>query len=798
MKTVSPKKQRKTRTGGVKRRSTPHGEAGRSDTKFRWAADKSLDRWRNALATWTMQHSCLRRAVGAGNTFLDYLWDCPTVTRDPKVFCRRDYTNPVPFNAWLKQRGKERYSKLDSTTWAFIEWFLRENLTPLGKDGRPLRSAKHWNPLIKPVRPGVQHNVSVRTALPSRMTRELLQILIEDDWAWARQQRQDFVSVTEDGVERDEWCRVRASALALLLLLPLRPFQVRMLESGEGDTQNCRNGEWVANEGPHAPKLKKPVRRGVLRAFPVPTDKTITGFFINTNKSVDRLPGEEERGYEIPWQHEQAIRVIEELRDWQERYNPVEQSLPWSEIDEELIRLATKMRPDGAFFLFRDPNGHTPNQPLTYGRLKGLWVKLLAELERRYAQRGERLPSGAPILLTKRVTNRKGKTVIVALFDLHSLRVSLITMLSTEGKVPLETLSRCIAGHASILMTLYYVKDVGQTAECMAEASKKIDAASQQQFARFLRSQDRKAAGIVSNDPLAITLLDQQPEVSWKFMSMGVCPVGGTMCAKGGPPLPGQPGKHGPVPGGSQNCARCRFFLTGPAFLYGLASEFNLTSLRLEKSATEWRTAQAERRALEDERFDTEQAGSVFDEAKLARAHGRVETAETRVLALAENLQALSTLVERSAATQASVSSSGLNLVLGGTLGDLKAVVRETQRLELLDAVCQAATLHPNSEELEASLRRNVELHQLLDRRGYKSQLMMLNEIDGVQVGNEMMNLMRQHSGGNAVELLSVGSMAMPAAVAEQLDQLFSCSLPGVGGAGKSGHAMLTAGEQRV
>ena len=64
---------------------------------------------------------------------------------------------------------------------------------------------------------------------------------------------------------------------------------------------------------------------------------------------------------------------------------------------------------------------------------------------------------------------------------------------------------------------------------------------------------------------------------------------------------------HGPVEGGARNCARCRFFVTGPAFLGGLIAKFNATAghirekLRALKAAEETRSSLAERAAVDPE-----------------------------------------------------------------------------------------------------------------------------------------------------------------------------------------------------
>ena len=77
------------------------------------------------------------------------------------------------------------------------------------------------------------------------------------------------------------------------LLLPLRTYQVRMLDSGEADTyiyqQTKREeaGYWTKNNGPFKKGTNKhPSEKGAFRYFKDPiTKQEMTGFFINTNKN---------------------------------------------------------------------------------------------------------------------------------------------------------------------------------------------------------------------------------------------------------------------------------------------------------------------------------------------------------------------------------------------------------------------------------------------------------------------------------------------------------------------------------
>ena len=175
-----------------------------------------------------------------------------------------------------------------------------------------------------------------------------------------------------------------------------------MLDSGEADSERFQNGQWVRNTGSLAPQDRTMVRRGCLRKFSDPLSGQVhTGFYINTNKTQDRGRDEDETGYEIPWQHEEAIQVVTDLLRWQERYNPLSAPQTWANLHDSVIvrsgRSGRFARRGSACFLFRDPRGTYRNEPLTDSRVRPFWILLLNELERRVAARGETLADGSPI-----------------------------------------------------------------------------------------------------------------------------------------------------------------------------------------------------------------------------------------------------------------------------------------------------------------------------------------------------------------------------------------------------------------
>lgn len=768
----------------------------KSDARFLWAteSDPELEPWRHCLAQWLVERPVKSQALKLGEFFLNYLLANPGVTRNPEEFCRRTYTPPVPYRDWLERRNHSSRALFDNNNLGaeFIEWLLDARLSTPDDLGRPVRSPEHWNPITRMQRkahPILTH----REALPTRYIRELIRILTENDFAWPKRMPSEWLSWFNHETGRWEkiWNPVRASALLLKLHLPLRTVQVRMLDSGEADSERYVDGRWTSNMGPLAPPPGTVVRRGFLRKFTDPLSGQVhTGFYVNTNKTHDRGRVEEDRGYEIPWQHEDAIAITTDLLQWQERYNPITAPQRWADLHDTVLVRAGRSgefaRGGEACFLFRDPCGTYRNEPLTDSRLRPFWIALLDELEQRVAARGEMLADGSPIQFIEKRHPRNGSP-LRAIYDLHTLRVSLITALATEGGVPIPILSRCIAGHASILMTLYYVKlGASQITETLAEAQKKIGLEEQRNFVRFLRSAEHKTlAGLVaSNDASGVAALHENTPGSWVVGNRGICPVGGTLCDKGGPKLTSnvQLSDYAPTPGGPRNCIRCRFFITGPAFLGGLVAHFNATGVRLLAVSERFRVEEAAIRKLEDEIARTDEPNRRSSlMADLHAAHDHHQRGMQEVDDLAHNLHAIYRLTERCRAIVATAKtqpSDGLNLVLVGDQTDFEAAIEMTTDFELMNSVCQAARIYPGDDPTLANLRRARILDAMLARIGCRPVFSTLSEAEALAVGNEFVNLLiRRFGHADAVALVEGKQMMDAAGIAEDIERIMGRSL---------------------
>ncbi len=764
----------------------------KSDPEYKWVTVQApaLEQWRSALADWTKTRRVVGSTVRFAEFFLAYLLDHPSITRDPVEYCRRDYSSPVSFQDRSSSRNADKRShySLNNLGAEFFDWFLGNRLSAPDDFGRPIPSPEHWNPICRLRGPG-HPATTFRDAMPIRYINELITIINENDFAWPRTLEADYVRWF-DPVTRNwqvVWCPVRASVVLLKLFLPLRTFQIRVSDSGEMDSERFEAGLWAKNPGALAPKEGRIVAKGLLRKFTDPlTGQVYTGFFINTNKTADRLKDERDCGYEIPWQHQRAIEVVAAMRKWQERYNPISGPTNWADLHDLPIcmsRLLQDRRKMLNCFLFRDPKGTYRNEPVTDGRTQVFWCALLQELERRVEKRGEKLANGEPIRFFKRKPKYKGETV-PPVYDLHTLRVSLLTALATEGGVPLHVLSKCVAGHASILMTMYYVKlNAPYVTEQLAEAQHKISAEEQKNFVRFLQAASYKdiECSVATNGPDGLEALKGTQPGSWVIGDRGICPVGCALCHKGGPKTTGNStdNDNGPVPGGPKNCMRCRFFVTGPAFLVGLVAHFNGNGVQMLEAAKHFRARQKEINELEDEQIAAERQGKAFRRLdQLDLAYERMTQCAMELDQIAHNSHATYALVERCRVLlkkKRSEPTEGheVSLVLAGKLSDLDVAVRETTDFDLFNAVCQVARIYPSQASTLASFKRAKIVDTMLALNGRKPVFATLSEEETIAVGNELTNLLLARVGrADTLALMEGKKLLSACGMSEEMDAL--------------------------
>lgn len=762
------------------------GKKGRGyDRDYFWVLEKdsTLAVWREQVSDWVNDRKAgFSTRTLVADRFFAYLIDYPHLPRTVEEYCRREMLAAPSWIEWLGDENVEdtRVRQCGNTMAEFFDWYLAKALTGEDDFGRPVASPLHHNPITRVRQAGSRIETS-RDALPLRYIHDLIKIIIEDDFAWPKTLRADYFPYYEvdSGVHEKRWSPVRAYALLVKLYLPLRTYQVRMLDSGEADTERYVNGQWAANENPLAKTGTKVVRKGFLRKFrDTRNHREFTGFFINTNKTADLYRDERDRGYDVPWQHNEVVALATALRDWQERFNPIKAPTRWETLHDKSVlkihSLQALQTREPVCFLFRDPCELHPNEPVRGDRMQTFWAALVSELERRLESNNRRLPDGSPIRLVER-RNKSG--YVRPVYDLHSLRVSLITAYATEGGVPIHILSKCIAGHATILMTLYYNKPgPAYVTEKMVEAQAKLAVREQENFVRYLQNEEyRNAAPLVLAGEAGVTMLGATSPVSWVVGDIGLCPASGMRCQEGGEPVGRRSAKpvYGPVPGGPKNCVRCRFFVTGPAFLGGLVAQFNAVGLALSDAADTLRRVETEIYMIED--------GNTLDMAqqKIGLLYERRDRLMEEVDQIAMSWHALYSFIERCKHALSEGGGNGMSLVLAGAATDLEIALTDCSHVELLDSVCQAGVVYPNKLVESACLRRGRLLDAMLIRNGRTPVFATLSEQEMLAVGNEMVAFLMSRCGRvDTVDLIEGRRMLESAGITKDLDNILAGMSP--------------------
>lgn len=763
--------------------------------------DPRLEDWRSLAAEWMKDQKIsvhIRRAA-IDNFLIQYLHD-HNLERNYGRFLLRETEKPDFAQVMVgnKREGTRALQKGDveknNIAAEFLEWVLA---TKLGdpETGEWDRSRFH-NPIQRLTKAGLPTNTqSDKASLSIRYIRELRGMLAEGrhfrDWIWAQQAMEEGRSGGDwfvvdpkiidpkdpDCVHRERaageyemktkgypaevwemWSPVRAVALYLKLELPLRTFQVRMLDSGEADTWRYihapEGGGFVLNSGSLATGSEnRPCQRGVFHRS---RNEKEAGLYINTNKTADINKAENEKGYVIPWPHEEVLYWLEKLRNWQERYNPIVAPTPWKELEHKHFN-CTPPHPEvlaqrgSACFLFRAPTDGEGDKPLAAMALDYLWYKLLARLAQRCAERDETLDDGTPLRFVDH------ESTSATFFPLHALRVSLISYFILDLKLPITVVSKMIAGHATIIMTLYYTKfGKAYMREVLSEAEKNELEAEQANHRRFLQDatfeQVTQRFAYVSEDAVRAAIQNTSA-AAFVFDDKGICPNGSTLCDVGGERLRPDSDRsdYAPVPGFPQerNCVCCRFFLSGPAFLPGLIAHFNTVSEQAHRQSVRHSALQDKLTYLEDEQREAERENQPFLRVRELDQLNKYVEAEALILQKYMNdLQATHHLIQRSIQIARDTSEDGVKLVANGSMSDLEVNFIESQSvLHQLEVVCENAVIYPEIDAGFPTIRRSQMLDAMLRFNDMEPVMMYLTQEEQLLAGNAVMQLIQARTG---------------------------------------------------
>ena len=777
-----------------------------------------LAAWRDLTVLWLEGETTgIAQRLRAFVSFFERYLVQQRLPLDPAVLLAR--TTLLPDFYRTACPDSEEGIKYNNVIHAFLNFVLLHELSEANDYGEPVVSPAFHNPVprLSDSKVRMRRDESVHSPLPYGYIDELRQMLAAGphfrDWNWAQSSLSiaagqrvrsgpDWFEVNEDQIDRNDpdcvwrerpmkdrlrlemWSPVRWVALIAKLILPLRTFQVRMLDSGEADTWRYAAGNWTLNPNRLAQgSERRPLQQGVFRRSNRLADGEAVSavLYINTNKTADIAKSGPEKGYVLPWsfggpKHQDIFYWLEKLRNWQEKYNPISRRTAWTELDGRHITAKSDMQlasyPDSCF-LFRVPKSdiHERQLPLKDTTLFPAWFRLLSALEQRLADRGETHSNGTPIRFLPLPDEQNNG--LTTLFPLHSLRVSLITALALEGKVPFAVLQKLV-GHSRLIMTLYYTKP-GATRihDMLLDAAERLNASKEASIQNFLLDTEYDELlqqAICNNIPSLASAIPQHPAarnlVGWMPMHHGLCLAGGNTseiedngvvggCYNGGPNFgSASTPKYGPVPGGSRNCVRCRWFVTEPHYMPALVAHFNTLAYHFDEARNLCLIRENELQGLKKQKAEAEDAGQPFAHMGAYRQAERVwESTMKRFSDLAEDLVACWRLIERCKMALESPQGHGNQLVAAGGIGELHIAFQETEsELLQLAGVCENIALYPDLESGKAVFRRSQLLDSVLYRQDLPPMFMLLNEQEQLIAGNAfLLHLGQQMNPANPV-----------------------------------------------
>lgn len=756
--------------------------AKRSDNTFAWSLniDSSLVSWVDVASRYMAEkHRNLTAARTAWNTILDFLIANRDVTRNPIEFLHVNYVAPIPLE-FDSFRKKERARDI-------FEWVLDNICVYEDEYGKKATLPGYENPITENQEKRKRPNETPRDPMPMPLVRRLAELLTENNFQWAREygvsrwnrKGGDYINVWNAKTKQQEqvWSPVRAISILVKLKLPPRTFQVRVLDSGEADRETFYGTAkgWGPNVHPLAKSNKAGARRGVFYKHIDQDGSIYTFLYFNTSKTGDIGKDANEQGYVMQWQHPEVLDALAYLRDWQMKYNPIHAPTPWTSIKEVSISAAQSKEVlslrGSTCFLFRDACAPFKEQPVTDMRINTFWLNLNAELEKRLQDSGEVGKDGKPIRLVKR--NHEGIPT-AASYDLHTLRVTHITAFAEAG-IPIHIIMK-VVDHKSVAMAVHYVKVTpAHISDTLNERTFADAKRVQDEWVVWLSGQAQATliAAAAYGHLDAIEALAKSSPSTWIVRDHGICPVACARCHEGGPLVVDTKAykKHASVPGGASNCVRCRFFITGPAFLLGLQAHFDMVGFQLRDSSRRYQVSKGNYERLESniralrERAEPVPASKVRE---LEHAAGIYEqdthTVDDKALSWHATYRLIGqclAISKRHEEGKAGSSEELFPLVAIGGTSTVEAVLEESTEFELADRVCQTSVFFPGIDAAVPNLLRMRTFDAMLSKEGLSPCFFEMDEQQALAAGNQLSKLLYAKIGRANSQRLMLGQTTL-------------------------------------
>lgn len=547
-----------------------------------------------------------------------------------------------------------------------------------------------------------------------------------------------------------------------LMQLPARGRQIVYCDSGEADIEIAEFKKnklhWIMNDS----ALKGQTRnQGMISQ----SSRGEFGVYYTSNKT--HLNG---KGYYIPYMPSELAYWLIKLRKWQQKYNPITKPTPWLDCKRTHLNDSQRQNKGSNCFLFRELGGVEP------GHFSG---RLADRLAAALFFSGKDEMSNA---LFKNINYREWAKENVApehefvnlshfssQYTPHSMRVSLINSYINEFGLPIEVVMK-LAGHSSIIMTVIYVKSDASGLNLHQRMGKGEKLALQNSSATIQRQIENHRieeckGQLTAKDPSFLnTLNNNRPGSSYLFKDFGICPVGGAFCYEGGGFSGPKSNVRLPVNAGylgEQNCIACRFFITGPAFIGGLAALGNEISYATNEQSKKHtslldqldNTVEKIEVISHDiyERTKNSQPVKEVQEAKSKlqserrKLNSEIETRAKKLDLLVNDLNLIHHHLENCqkvlSSSKAGQADKPYQLITSEDF-EIKLEAIEASLFHQLCEVCENAEVYQSCLPGSALSKRSQMLDSMMKRNRIAPTFFELSDEEQLKIGNQMVELM--------------------------------------------------------
>jgi hypothetical protein len=555
------------------------------------------------------------------------------------------------------------------------------------------------------------------------------------------------------------WLPIYWTYTYALMQLPARGRQIIYCDSGEADPEvpDFQIGKiiWSPNRNKLAGLTN---RQGMINK----TRDGDFGVYYTSNKTS--FDG---KGYATPFMPIELAYWLIKLRKWQEKYNQIDKPTEWLECTRTNLNELQRKQKGRNCFLFRD---YQENEPGTFGGR--LASRLAAAL---FFSSDDQLVSASYSGQTHQECAFQLKqeqsialTPFKSAYTPHAMRVSLINAYAYEFGMPIEVIMKLV-GHSSIIMSIYYMK----SDKTGANIREKITLGEKQalnkaadtlkSFIESQRIEQCKSQLIANNTEFLSTIDNARPASSYLFRDFGICPVGGGFCNEGGAAVAMKANIYHPVTAGylgEQNCIQCRFFVTGPAFMMGLAAIFNELCLAINTQSQRYSHLEKElddtvtkidilSHQIYQQKSQSTQTSMLEAEKLKLQSERRKLNSEIEVKAkkmdlymsdmnaLHKHLLSCQSIMNKDSSSE----DTKLQLIVPRDFS-FGFEISEVSGFQQLSEVCENAELYHSCTDEHAVTRRSQALDKMLVKNGIIPHFLHLNEAEQLVVGNQMTQLM--------------------------------------------------------